>query len=515
MRKRNLLASLLLGLASLTGCETAEPTPTIIEMDVVEDGTTLFNHGVFRVEIPVWPEVESDEQQVLRAVSDGFLSVWIKRWDFIPDFVVEQIKQWESDRSGVALFDLVQDANGRRAELRLIESDGNVRMHTLLQYCAAETFEVTVAGPAGRQDDLERLAERVHRSVMCNQPPRPQHRLSGAVGMVIIPPFQQPGTFDTAAYQRSLAAVRDLGVQVSHYYFDWGEIETEYGTFDWSVPDYILRVHRLEGYEMSIAIKIIHTTTRGKMPSDVAHLPFDDPHFVARLSNFLVSFVDRYADQVHYLWIGNEVNDYFGLHRDEIDAYRVAFEHAREAIRIGHPDLPVGTIFAYHDAEKLGTLDIIPTLNRGDMVAFTLYLHQDFFFTQDPAEVGGYLDRMLAQAGDTPVAITETGWSTASEIGASEESQADYVQEVFGAFDQRRDRIRFLTWFILHDSLREDCAEQARTFLTPEIQMDDETMETFVIFLCHLGLRNADGTPKLGWEAWVAEMASLAARGER
>lgn len=515
MRKQTILALLVLVLTALTACETAEPTMAPTAVVVIEYETRRFAQGAFQVELPKWPEVESDDPQVQLAVSDGLLSVWIKRWETIPTIVADQVKQWDVEHPEVGMLDMVQEFDGKRVEFILIESDRQVRMLVLLQYCAAETYEVTIAGPVGWREDLEPLAERVHRSVACNQPPRLQHRSSGALGMVIIPPVDKPGAFDPVAYQRSLASVRDQGVQVSHFYFDWGDIETEAGVFDWSVPDYILQAQQLEDYEVSLVIKIIHTTTRGKMPSDVADLPFDDPHYVVRLSNFLVAFMDRYADQVHYLWIGNEVNDYFWLHRDEIDAYRVAFEHAREAIHARYPELPVGTVFAYHDAEQLGTLDIIPALNHGDMVAYTLYLHQDFFFNQDPAEVGAYLDRMLAQSGDTPVAIVETGWSTASEIGASEQSQADYIHALFDAFVQRQDRIRFLTWFVLHDSLREDCAEQAQTFLTPEIQMDDETMETFVTFLCHLGLRKADGTPKLGWEAWVAEMNALAASGER
>ena len=37
--------------------------------------------------------------------------------------------------------------------------------------------------------------------------------------------------------------------RVSHYYVQWGEIETEPGVYDWTVPDYILEATALEGLQ--------------------------------------------------------------------------------------------------------------------------------------------------------------------------------------------------------------------------------------------------------------------------
>ena len=46
----------------------------------------------------------------------------------------------------------------------------------------------------------------------------------------------------------------------------------------------------------------------------------------------------------------------------------------------------------------------------------------------------------------------------------------------------------------------------------PDLAADEHFMAQFVDFLCHLGLRHNDGTPKAGWQAWKEEaQAYLAA----
>jgi hypothetical protein len=322
--------------------------------------------------------------------------------------------------------------------------------------------------------------------------------------MIVIPPAVDGETFSPPAYQGALTLARVSGVQVSHYYFHWGDIETQPGAYDWTVPDYIVEANSLEGLQLSIVVSIIHTSVRGRIPDDLVGLAFDDPVFVKRLSDFLSAFAARYPGRIHYLAIGNEVNNYFAVHRDEISAYASAFEGTRKAIHDANPDLPVGIVFAYHDAETLNTTDVIQELNRGDYIAYTLYLYnQGFHFQRDPAEIGSYLDRMLNLAGDTPVAIVETGWSTALELDGSEEGQAEYVRQLFKALGERRDRIRFVSWFILHDPLQETCETDALTFFEPGTEPDGDAMQAFVTFLCHFGLRKSDGTPKQAWDVWV------------
>jgi hypothetical protein len=469
---------------------------------------SIYNEASFSVELPAgWVEEKSTDEQVIHAVSDGTASLWIKSWPFIPSLVAKSVREWVAGNADAALLDESGAPERTHLELTLTENGDVLRLSSLLIYCDAKAYEVTGVTTENNLNRYVEIFQQAQDSAYCDPAERYPQLDTGALGMVIIPPAVNGESFEPAAYQESLALARKSGVQVSHYYFHWGDYEIEPGIYDWTIPDYIVEANALEGFQLSIVVSIIHTTVRGRIPDDLVGLSFDDPVFVQRLSAFLSAFAERYAGNLHYLSIGNEVNNYFANHRDQIPAYTSVFEETREAIHAVNPDLPVGIIFAYHDAETLNTTDIIQQLNLGDYVAYTIYLYnQGFHFRRDPAEIDPNLDRMIALAEGTPVVITETGWSTASELEGSEEGQAAYVVELFSALSKRRQDLRFVSWFVLHDPLRSTCEEDALTFFEPGTEPDPESMRAFETFICYFGLRQSNGTPKPAWEVWLQQV---------
>jgi hypothetical protein len=286
----------------------------------------------------------------------------------------------------------------------------------------------------------------------------------------------------------------------------WGEVEPVEGERIWEWQDALMgyRVH--EGFEISLVVNLIHTNLRGPIPEDLAEKDFDDPEFIERFTTFILEVLERYP--VQYLSIGNEVNDYFVRHRDEIPAYKTFFLAVKDRIHQEYPDLQVAMTFAYHDAETTNALDIIRELNLGDFLPVTLYLYNSpFEFTRDPAELEKYLDRILDLAGDTPIAFAEIGWNTADSLSGSEEDQEAFIREIFRLLSLHREQIEYISWFNLHDHTLDTTTQSALTFLPPNaVQIQDDLfMRDFVDFLTYLGLRDNDGTPKLAWFAFVEE----------
>ena len=467
----------------------------------------VFTEGSFSADLPkTWLEETTSDEQVLHAVTNGTSSLWIKTWPLIPSLVAKSVHEWAAENEAAALLSESGGAENVHLELTITENDHVLHLSTQLIYCDARAYEITGVALETDFSTYAALFEQAQSSASCASPDRYPPLSSGALGMVIIPPAVDGEDFNPTAYQEALASARKSGVQVSHFYFHWGDIESAPGEFDWTIADYIIEANALEELQLSIVVSIIHTSVRGRIPEDLIGLPFDDPVFAERLSSFLSAFAKRYAGRLHYLAVGNEVNNYFAYHREEIAAYTSAFERSRDAIHAVAPGLPVGIIFAYHDAETLNATDIIAQLNRGDFVGYTMYLYnQGFHFRRDPAEIGSYLDRMLTLAGDTPIVITETGWSTAVELEGSEEGQAEYVRQLFAALAERQEKIGFVSWFDLHDSLQATCESDALTFFEPGTEPDEESMQAFVTFLCHFGLRFSDGTPKQAWEEWLQQ----------
>jgi hypothetical protein len=72
------------------------------------------------------------------------------------------------------------------------------------------------------------------------------------------------------------------------------------------------------------------------------------------------------------------------------------------------------------------------------------------------------------------------------------------VPRLFAALSERRDEIRFMSWFALHDPQRTSCDSNAITFIEPGTKPDlySDAMPAFVTFICYFGLRHSDGIPK-------------------
>ncbi|RME85068.1 MAG: hypothetical protein D6775_03820 [Caldilineae bacterium] len=475
------------------------------------DSWQTFAHGDFSVRLPAWPQAASDDNAVIHSIGDGTATLWIKPWPLPPRLVGENLQEWAQKNEEV---NLVQDSiSPGRATFELTIAD-SLYMRTLLVYCAAQSFEITLAAPRSRFEDYRPLLAEVEPA--CDTSWRPPRLARGAPGMVIVPASGENSAFDPAAYQQALYLARQNGVLVSHYYTQWGEIEKAPGQYDWRVLDYIVEAHQLEDLQLSLVVNVIHTSVRGRVPPDLENATFADERFKQRLAAFAAALARRYAGRLHYLAIGNEVNNYFARHRDEVETYAQAFQQARAAVHVVNPDLPVGIVFAYHDAETGGTLDIVQRLNRGDYIAFTLYLFDEgYHFTRDPALFDGYVENMLNTAGPTPLAIVETGWSTAPELDGSEAAQAQYVHEIFETLRKRGRDILFLSWFAMHDSTPQTCQNQALSFFEPGQSPDPAQLRAFVSFLCYFGLRRADGTPKPAWHTWADEAERYYAEQER
>ena len=353
-----------------------------------------FYDGDFSVDLPDWYQSDSEDNQVIYSIASGPATFWVKPWPLIPRLVAENVGLWADNNENTSVVS--EKINSDKALLKITIKNGFQRMQlrTHLVYCDGITYEVTGATSDRLFESYSSLFDEVLGSARCDRSGRPPLKEFGALGMVILPQSNDENEFNLPDYQKALVLARESGVQVSHYYVQWGEIETMPGVYDWTTPDYILEATDLEGLQISVVINVIHTTVLGRVPPDLVGVTFDDPRFSARLTQFLTAFADRYEGKLHYLSVGNEVNDYFFSHPEEVGPYAAAFNQARSAIHQNHPDLPVGIVFAYHDAETQGTLDVVKKLNQGDFIAFTLYLYNDgFHFTRDPGLIGEYMDR--------------------------------------------------------------------------------------------------------------------------
>lgn len=497
MKKRTILFFLLVSLLmSACGAEQeSAPAPT-----ATKSSFKFFQDGYYQVIVPDWEDTGVLDADSIFTVHQEGQFIMVNRYQNLPEIFVEQFLAYIEDDQNAYLVQEKQLAGKPFFEFTTRENNQTMRLQAVLDYCQGQTYALITGG----RDTVENadLFQQVLSSTNCADPLLVPELNTGKIGLMVNPALDD----FWEGYYPALRLAKANGVQVLHSYLLWGQVEDSPGARSWDWNDALMGYRFHEGFEVSLAVNLIHTGVRGPIPEDLHNREFDDPEFIQRFTDFILDVLERYP--VSYLSIGNEVNDYFVKHQDEIPAYETFFLAVYDVIKVQYPEVMVGMTFAYHDAESQNAVDIIQKLNLGDFLPVTLYLYDHGFqFTRDPAELEEYIIRILDLAGDKPAALVEIGWSTAESLGGTQVDQAEFLSEVFRLLAEHREQIEFISWFDLHDSKPDNSYESALTFLTdrPDLAANEEFMSQFIDFLNYMGLRENDGTPKLAWSVFQQE----------
>lgn len=243
-----------------------------------------------------------------------------------------------------------------------------------------------------------------------------------------------------------------------------------------------------------LGLQVLNTTAK-EAPADLQAVAFDSPAMTARFRALLDAVVPVLNGHVKYLSIGNEVDVYLSR-TGEWEAYRRFYEDAATYVRTRFPGVKVGVTTIYGAlAGPDGTR--IRSLNAtSDVWIFTYYPLGSDFHPTGPASVGSAFPAMVAAAGAKPVVVQELGYPSAPLLDSSEQEQADFLANAFPAWAAQGDRIPFVNVFALHDFDPALCLQLASYYGV--VGHAD-----FEAFLCSLGLRRADGTPKTAWPVFV------------
>ena len=302
--------------------------------------------------------------------------------------------------------------------------------------------------------------------------------------------------------RQNYANIMGAGIKVSNLYYGWGDIENREGQNNWSELDWDIRLIREQGMKISLEISIIDSSTIGKLPQDITFTFFGDTLFKQRFKTFISTLLNRYEGQIDYLWIGNEIDNYFYTHRDKFNEYVNLYMETVNEVKGNHPDVKIGVISSYHDAKNNQVLDIIEAIgSKGDIIAFTFY--PQIINGSVPSDTHAYFDEMLEIAGriNKKIAITETSWSSTG-FGGSETGQAQYVRELIQTYRDHKHKIEFLGWFIycdFSDSLNRSIAEH--------YGLGDN--EEYVQWQGSLGLVYNNGSLKESWPVLLEEINKI------
>jgi hypothetical protein len=283
----------------------------------------------------------------------------------------------------------------------------------------------------------------------------------------------------------------------------------------WSDPEPRQRAYSLDtlagdvaaGAQRNLAVlvtlSVLNTTAR-EVPPDLAAAGFDSPAMRQRFHQLLDALRPRLAGHVRYLSIGNEVDVYLAAHPREWAAYEALYG---DALAYAHGVLPgvrVGVTTTFAGATGASAAQVARLNRLSDVAILTYYPFGDRFRVRPPTTAAPDLHRMVGVAGGKPLVLQEVGYPSAPELASSEEAQARFVGEVFAAWRAIGAAIPFLSFFLLHDLPRSMCEDLSRYY-------GAGGDAGFTAFLCTLGLRHRDGTPKPAWTAFSRGASELRA----
>ena len=332
----------------------------------------------------------------------------------------------------------------------------------------------------------------VSKSAETAPPPlRDERVLAMCIYPRLIPPPTQQDFYD------AVSLTYDAGVRGAILQWTWKELEPAPGKYTLEdAADKLNYVGNTCGFDILFTVAVVDTASR-QMPPDLLNLPYNSPQVKQRFRQLLSVLRPHLNKHVKYFAVGNELDNYFGEHPSEWSIYKDFYEDALAYVHANFPWAKVSAGVTFDGTTGPRAAKVAELNAKSDVYVMTYYPVDGEFVARGPDAPLTDFPRMIASTKGRPVVLREVGFPTSHILNGSEEKQAEFIGHVFEAWKGTNGRMPFLSYFALHDLSEQIGKSMLGYYNAPPsaIKMKE--------FLCSLGLRKADGTPKLGWKAFV------------
>ncbi len=256
------------------------------------------------------------------------------------------------------------------------------------------------------------------------------------------------------------------------------------------------------GWTLELTIGILNTSVN-VVPSDLQGVAFDDPRMIARFHALLDQIFPILNSHVEYLSIGNEVDVYLAAHPDQWPQYTTFYADAVAYVHAHAPGVKVGVATTWSGTSGASKTAVAALNASSDVWIITYYPLGGDFIVDSPSAPLSDFPAMVNLADGKAVVLQEVGYPTSHKLKSSDTMQAEFVRNVFTAWQAQGDRIPFLSYVMEHDLNRKYCDEQSAYYgvSDPDGHFSD--------YFCTLGLLTVEGEQKPGWKIFVDQAAAL------
>jgi hypothetical protein len=181
-----------------------------------------------------------------------------------------------------------------------------------------------------------------------------------------------------------------------------------------------------------------------------------------------------------YFSLGNEINDYFYIHPEDLNPYLSLFDEAKKEIKTVSPNTKVFVVFSYNHLIENGQWNLIQEFDaRVDVIGLTSYPWKQYRVPEDmPAD---YYAK-IKQYATKPIVFTEIGWI--SSPPATEKQQSEFLIKFLE--HTRGLKVEMVNWLFLH-----------------EIEVTGFIGKITSVEVGTIALKKSDGTEKEIYSLWL------------
>lgn len=254
-------------------------------------------------------------------------------------------------------------------------------------------------------------------------------------------------------YDAAMDMVKKAGAQAVNLTVFWDDIEIAPGEYNPN-PDWLAianAYYPAQSVQVSLIISIIDTTAK-RLPADLSDKPFDDPVVIERGKRLLDYIFSQIPDiELTSLSIGNEVDIYLGVDAALWKQYQTFYKDISAYTRSIRPGLRIGVKGTYNGLVDYAS-DHLEAINQSsDVIMMTYYPLNSNFTVEDPAVVESDFEAITSKYIDRPIFIMEAGYPSSSDCDSSEAKQAEFIRQVFTAWDAHADQIQLISFTWLTD----------------------------------------------------------------
>jgi len=258
---------------------------------------------------------------------------------------------------------------------------------------------------------------------------------------------------ETGDYSHAFKIAQDAGVKTVSLSINWDDVESIPFQFAPN-PNWLAIANLYYPAVKTEVILIINPidTNKLRLPDDLKAKSFDSSTVIKRFQLLVDYIFSQIPDLTLTAFvIGNEIDAYFGANSNLWKAYTNFLAQVIPYVKEKRQGLKVSTKITYHGYRISPRTLIESILEQVDVMMVTYYPLNRDFTVKNPHLVNDDWRNLLKEYPEKPVYMMEVGYPSSSICQSSEQKQAEFIQQVFYAWDNYQDRIKYINFLWLHD----------------------------------------------------------------